>query len=124
MAADEFNKRVIKALAPNGVKCNVYTTERGADILQRDSKDPAERVMILTKTPITYDRMADLGLKLKDINLGGMGLRGERTPFIKNVACSPDEITAIKNLMSKGTHVYYQLVPEQQVIEASEYVDK
>ena len=124
VAADEFNKRVIKALAPNGVKCNVYTTERGADILQRDSKDPAERVMILTKTPITYDRMADLGLKLKDINLGGMGLRGERTPFIKNVACSPDEITAIKNLMSKGTHVYYQLVPEQQVIEASEYVDK
>lgn len=124
VAADEFNKRVIKALAPNGVKCNVYTTERGADILQRDSKDPVERVMILTKTPITYDRMADLGLKLKDINLGGMGLRGERTPFIKNVACSPDEITAIKNLMSKGTHVYYQLVPEQQVIEASEYVDK
>ncbi len=124
VAADEFNKRVIKALAPNGVKCNVYTTERGADILQRDSKDPAERVMILTKTPITYDRMADLGLKLKDINLGGMGLRGERTPFIKNVACSPDEITAIKNLMSKGTHVYYQLVPEQQVIEASECVDK
>ena len=115
---------MMKALAPNGVKCNVYTTDRGADILQRDPKDPAERVMVLTKTPITYDKMSDLGLKLKDVNLGGMGLRGERTPFIKNVACSPDEITAIKNLMSKGTHVYYQLVPEQQVIEASEYVNK
>lgn len=124
VAADEFNKRVIKALAPNGVKCNVYTTERGADILQRDSKDPGEKVMVLTKTPVTYDRMADLGLKLKEVNLGGMGLRGERTPFIKNVACSPAEIQAIKNLMAKGTRVYYQLVPEQQVIEASGYVDK
>ena len=124
VAADAFNKRVIKALAPNGVRCNVYSVEKGADILQRDSKDPAERVMVLTKTPITYDRMADLGLKLSDVNLGGMGLRGERTPFIKNVACSPDEIEAIKNLIEKGTHVYYQLVPEQQVIEAASYVGK
>ena len=124
VAADEFNKRVIKALAPNGVKCNVYTTERGADILQRDAKDSAERVMVLTKTPITYDKMSDMGLRLIDVNLGGMGLRGERKPFIKNVACSPDEVAAIKNLMKIGTHVYYQLVPEQQVIEASEYVDK
>lgn len=122
VAADAFNKRVIKALAPNGVRCNVYSVERGADILQRDSKDPGERVMILTKTPITYDRMAELGLKLSDINLGGMGLRGERTPFIKNVACSPDEITAIKNLRARGTHVYYQLVPEQQVIEVDGYI--
>lgn len=122
VAADQFNKRVIKALAPDGVKCNVYSTEKGADILQRDSKEPGERVMILTKTPITYDRMAKLGLKLKEINLGGMGLRGERTPFIKNVSCSPDEIEAIKNLMANGTRVYYQLVPEQQVIEAKDYV--
>ena len=124
VAADKFNKRVIKALAPNGVKVNVYGTEKGADILQRDSKDPNERVMILTKTPITYDRMADMGLKLSDVNLGGMGLRGERTPFIKNVACSPDEITSIKNLRAKGVHVYYQLVPEQQVIEVDGYLNE
>lgn len=122
VAADAFNKRVIKALAPNGVRCNVYSVERGADILQRDSKEANERVMVLTKTPITYDRMADLGLKLTDVNLGGMGLRGERTPFIKNVACSPDEIQSIKNLREKGTHVYYQLVPEQQVIEVDGYL--
>ena len=122
VAADTFNKRVIKALAPNGVRCNVYSVERGADILQRDSKEASERVMVLTKTPITHDRMADLGLKLTDVNLGGMGLRDERTPFIKNVACSPDEIQSIKNLREKGTHVYYQLVPEQQVIEVDGYL--
>lgn len=122
VAADDFNKRVIKALAPNGVRCNVYTTERGADILQRDSKEPTEKVLILTKSPITYERMAELGLNLPEINLGGMGLRDERTPFIKNVSCSPDEIEAIKKLRAKGTRVYYQLVPEQQVIEVDDYI--
>ncbi len=124
VAADKFNKRVIKALAPNGVKVNVYGTERGAEILQKDSKDPNEKVLILTKTPITYARMVDMGLQLKEVNLGGMGLRGERTPFIKNVACSPDEVESIKHLMSKNVHVYYQLVPEQQVIEVTGYIDR
>ena len=80
--------------------------------------------MILTKTPITYARMVDMGLQLKEVNLGGMGLRGERTPFIKNVACSPDEVESIKHLMSKNVHVYYQLVPEQQVIEVTGYIDR
>lgn len=122
VSQDKFNKRVIKALAPNGVKCNVYSVERGAEILQRDSKEASERVMILTKSPITYERMAELGLNLPEINLGGMGLRGERTPFIKNVSCSPDEIEAIKKLRERGTRVYYQLVPEQQVIETDEYL--
>ena len=70
--------------------------------------------MILTKTPITYDGRYEL--KLSDVNLGGMVLRGERTPFIKNVACSPDEITSSKELRAK-VFMYYQLVPEQQVID-------
>lgn len=124
VAADAFNKRVIKALAPNGVTVNVYGTEKGAEVLMKDPKSPNEKIMVLTKTPITYDRMADLGLNLKEVNLGGMGLRDERTPFIKNVACSPDEIVSIKNLMAKNVHVYYQLVPEQQVIEVTGYLDK
>ena len=124
VAADKFNKRVIKALAPNGVKVNVYATEKGAEVLKKDPREPGERVMVLTKTPITYDRMTDLGLELTDVNLGGMGIRGERTPFIKNVACTPDEITAIKNLMAQNVHVYNQLLPQQQVIEAAGYVDK
>lgn len=122
VANDSFNKRVIKALAPNGVKCNVYSVEKGADILQRPSKEASEKVMVLTKTPNTYAKLVDLGCTFEGVNLGGMGLRGERKPFIKNVACAPDEIESIKHLMDKGVHVYYQLVPEQQVIKAKDYV--
>ena len=81
-----------------------------------------EKIMVLTKTPNTYAKLVDLGCEFEAVNLGGMGLRGERTPFIKNVACCADEIQSIKHLMDKGVNVYYQLVPEQQVIEAKEYV--
>ena len=64
VAADKFNKRVIKALAPNGVKVNVYATEKGAEVLK---KDPGYYSWILnsdftlnTKAMLTKIRLREL----------------------------------------------------------------
>ena len=79
--------------------------------------------MLLAKTPITFNRLYDNGItSIKEVNLGGMGLRDERKTFIKNVACDEKEIESIRNMLGKGIRVYYQLVPEQQIIEANDYV--
>lgn len=123
VAADKFNSRVIKLLAPAGVKVNVYTVDEAA---QRLMKDPVagEKIIVLAKTPITFEQMYKQGVALKSVNLGGMGIRDERTPFIKNVACSPEERESIKTMLEDGISVYYQLVPEQQVIDAAGYIDK
>lgn len=121
VAADKFNSRVLKALAPAGVKVNVYSVDTAAEKLKGDEVK-GERIMVLAKTPITFQKLVNSGLAIKEVNLGGMGLRDERKPFIKNVSASPDEIEAIKDMRSKNVRVYYQLVPEQQVIEVDEYI--
>lgn len=121
VAADKFNNKVLKALAPAGVKVNVYTVDEASEKMKTEGKK-TERVMILTKTPITFLKMIEKGVDLKEVNLGGMGIKETRTPFIKNVACNPDEIDSIKKMIEKGVHVYYQLVPEQQVIEVEAYM--
>ncbi|BEU88620.1 PTS sugar transporter subunit IIB [Selenomonas sp. TAMA-11512] len=117
VAADAFNTRVIKGLAPEGVKCFVWSVATAVEKLKGDPKKD-ERMMILTKTPITFLRLVEGGIGLKEVNLGGMGLRDARRTFIKNVACDEEEIEAIKRLDARGVRVYYQLVPEQQIIEA------
>ena len=68
--------------------------------------------------------MTEVAGELAHVNVGGMLIRREWTTFIINVSCDPDEIASIKNLMAKNVHVYYQLVPEQQVIEVTGYLDK
>jgi PTS system mannose-specific IIB component len=62
------------------------------------------------------------GVPLKEVNLGGMGIRGARRPFIKNVAASPEEVDAIEDMTNRGVHVYYQLVPEQGVVEVPDAI--
>ncbi|MBP1042259.1 PTS sugar transporter subunit IIB [Vagococcus sp. BWB3-3] len=116
VALDTFQKRVLKALAPTGVRVDAYTTEEGIAELSKTYNEK-ERVLLLTKTPITYAKLVEGGIELPQVNLGGMGIRGERQTFIKNVACDEAEIAAIRKMVDKGIHVFYQLVPEQRLIE-------
>ena len=121
VAKDAFNTKLIKLLAPSGVKVDVYSVEDGIKELLGEAKS-GEKIVVLTKTPISFERLADGGVELKDVILGGMGMRGERKPFVKNVSCSPAEIVSIKNMMNKGIHVFYQLVPDQRAIEITDLV--
>lgn len=113
---DEFNVRVVKALAPTGTKCFVYSVDKAAVKLMVKGL-PDERLIVLAKTPVTFDRLIEKGVPLKEVNLGGAGIRGKRKPFINNVSLDPDEVLACEDMKKKGVRVYYQLVPEQGVQE-------
>ena len=123
VAKDEFNVRVVKALAPAGTKVFVYTVEKASEKLMVPGVE-GERLLLLAKTPTTFNRLIQNGVPLKEVNLGGAGIRGERKPFINNVALDPEEVISCEEMQKAGCRVYYQLVPEQGVIEIDEAVKK
>lgn len=123
VAKDEFNKRVVKALAPAGTKVFVYDVDKAAEKLMVPGVE-GERLLLLAKTPTTYARLVQKGVPLKEVNLGGAGIRGARKPFINNVALDPDEVRACEEMQAAGCRVFYQLVPEQGVIEIADAVKK
>ncbi len=119
VANDKFNKRLLQLLAPAGTKIEIYGLEEAVDKLNADFNEK-ERLLLLAKTPVTYEELIKRGVGIKDVNLGGMGIRGERKPFIKNVSCDESEVDSIRRMTNNGVHVYYQLVPEQKVIELTD----
>lgn len=123
VAKDEFNVRVVKALAPAGTKVFVYDVAKASEKLMVPGIE-GERLLVLAKSPTTFDRLVKAGVPLKEVNLGGAGIRGERQPFINNVALSPAEVIACEDMKAAGVRVYYQLVPEQGVIEIDDAVRK
>lgn len=123
VAKDTFNVRVVKALAPAGTKVIVYNVDKAAEKLMVPGVD-GERIMILTKSPSSFARLVRAGVPIKEVNLGGAGIRGERQPFINNVALNPEEVLACEEMKNAGVRVYYQLVPEQGVIEIDDALKK
>ena len=69
VAKDTFNVRVVKALAPAGTKVIVYNVEKAAEKLMVQGV-PGERLLLLAKTPTTYNRLIKAGVPLKEVNLG------------------------------------------------------
>lgn len=119
VSKDPFQRRVLKTLAPKGVQVDVKSVDEAATYL-RGANNEKERILLLSKSPNYYDALSQQGIELPQVNLGGMGLRDQRKPFIKNVAADPHEVDSIRNLVASKVHVFYQLVPEQRLIEVTD----
>ena len=116
VANDKFNRRVLEMVAPKGVKVEIYTLEEGVEALKRDP-DEGEKLILLTKTPITFEKLIDAGIEIPAINIGGMGVRGSRKPFVRNCQADAEEVASMKRMYAKGIDIYYKLVAEQNRIE-------
>lgn len=122
IARNKLTKRVLKASAPSSVQFHIYSTSQAAEILQKPIEDKKEKIMILTKTPLVFLRLAELGCIFSAINLGGMGMYEGREPYFRNISCTKEEANAFCELKELGTDLFYQLVPEQKRFEAEEFM--
>ncbi len=116
VANNAFNSRIIKALAPETVKCFIFTVEQAAEKLMKEGTKK-ERLLVLAKTPLTFKRLIEAGVPIKEVNIGGVGIREDRKNFYKNISLSRAEVEACKEMVNRDCRVYYQLVPEQSTYE-------
>ena len=102
--------------APAGVKVKVYSVEEAAKALKDGLKVPS---IMLAKTPLTYEKIVDLGAHIPAINIGGMGISGERKTLYKNIAADPQERDAIRKFLDQGIQVKIQVIPADKVVDVA-----
>ena len=114
VAKDTFMKRMLKSLAPSGVAIEIFDVVQAAERL-KEEPGKNEGIMLLSKTPVVFEALVREGVNFEKVNLGNMGLKGDRKPFIKNVAANGEERDSMRRLLDRGIYVYYQLVPEDKI---------
>ncbi|WP_196593421.1 PTS system mannose/fructose/N-acetylgalactosamine-transporter subunit IIB [Pectinatus sottacetonis] len=110
VANDEFMSKIITMAAPASFKIGIHTIEQAANILKSD--DTGERVIVLVKTPVTVKALMDKGVKIKNLDLGGMGATKGRKQLYRNISISEDEKKCFESLMDKNVNVFVQIVPD------------
>ena len=109
---DAMMQMVLKTAAPMGTKVFIQSVEEAVEALKKPEK-PNERIVILAKVPQVFEKMLEQGIVLPTIVLGGMGLTAQRQRFYKNVAASSEELECMRRIISHGTEIVYQLVPDE-----------
>jgi len=111
VAKDQFSLSLFKMASPPGVSVEAYTVADAVKLLT-DPAAPDEKVIVLAKSPVAPLAMVNQGVKVKLLNVGGMGAKPGRKPYYRNISASPEELDMLREIKAKGIPVEFRIVPD------------
>jgi len=115
-------QNTLKMAAPEQAKTAIVTIEKAISML-KDPRCDGHKILVLVDNPYDALTLVNAHEDLKTINVGNYGRIGKeeelrkRKVYSNNVYCSDKEVECFNELMNKGIHCYYQVVPDEQQID-------
>ena len=117
VANDAFMKSVLKTCVPANVKLATFTVEKAAARLKKGFA--GDKCIILVKYPKTLYRLMSEGIVFDHVNIGGMGVSGDRTKFFRNISASEEEKKMLKELVEAGSKIDVRIIAEDSETDIS-----
>lgn len=64
-------------------------------------------MIVIAETPLVFEELLKRGIRIPQLNIGGMGIRGERKTVARRIACDEREMESIHQIIRRGVHVYF-----------------
>ncbi|OJG76579.1 hypothetical protein RV10_GL003633 [Enterococcus pallens] len=123
LGKDPFMADVYAMAAPEGVKVEIIDTQ---EIVERLTNGiyANDQLFLLFKNISSVKNAVNNGLKLKQLQLGGVPYEQGRTKVISAVSLLKEEVDFLEELTSSGTEVVAQIVPEESAMGFDEIKNK
>lgn len=115
VAKDMFMASIMKASMPAKIKLKILGIDDAASYLQKDADD--EKLFLLVKTPIVLAELIKKGVDIKQIGVGGMGAKADRTKLYRNIAASEEERTVLREMLEQGIDAFIQVIPDSDRVD-------
>lgn len=107
---DKLQQQLMTVTAKSsGAGIRFFSIQKTADIIGRAA--PNQKIFIICRTPHDVRRLVELGVDLKDVNVGNMHFSEGKHAITKKVYVDDKDMEDLKFLASKGINVYAQDVP-------------
>lgn len=107
---DKLQQQLMTVTAKSsGAGIRFFSIQKTADIIGRAA--PNQKIFIICRTPHDVRRLVELGVELKDVNVGNMHFSEGKHAITKKVYVDDKDMEDLKFLASKGINVYAQDVP-------------
>jgi len=113
VAKDEFIKNVMHMVSPPDTEL-VITGTGDIPKLTKEFDNSDKNTLILMKFPSIAKQIYDVGVEIKELNVGGMGANSDRKKLFKNVSASTAEVETLKMINDMGIKVYFQVTPNEK----------
>lgn len=112
VAGDKIQKNILNMAAPQGIKVHTFGVEKFADVYQ--TTPIKKRTMLLFTSSLDVEQVVKLGVKIEELNIGGMRFQEGRRQLTKALSVTPQEEQAFRNLLAQGVRITIQMVPNDE----------
>ena len=113
VAKDEFIKGVMKMVAPSDRELLISGLDEMPSIAKKLDEESGN-VFILVKYQYVAEEIFKYGIKLQELNIGGIGASPDRKKLFKNISASEAEKATLKEIQDLGINVYFQVTPDEK----------
>lgn len=113
-AADNELQQSLMAVTAksSGVAIRFFTIRHTADVI--DMAAPEQKIFVVVKTPADARRLVELGVHLKEVNVGNMHFAPGKRELTKKVYVDDVDLENLHYLAASGADVYCQDVPGKE----------
>ena len=115
-AKNAFLCDVMKMAVPSGCSVQILTVADAVSVVQASAKSD-EKAIVLVKAPVTLRALIDLGIVIKEINVGNVGAGPGRKAVMRSTQLTKDEFDTLVGMSAQGVHIYFQMLPEAKSME-------
>ena len=123
VANNDMQKSLLRMAAPPNVSTSIITRETAVKNILNE-KYLGQRVMIIVKNPKDILDLMDLGLDIKEVNVGNMASRKDTIQIKRSVSITNDELGNFLQLEKRGVLLTAMMVPDEGKNYLKDYLKK
>ncbi|HBC4134868.1 TPA: PTS sugar transporter subunit IIB [Enterococcus faecalis] len=120
---DEFLQSIYLMAAPPGVSVVIKGIDSAKEYWESQEKEE-KKVLFLVPDLTTLKAMVDQEIIKEEIQVGGLGGGPNRKNVLKNINLSEEDVAILTELLTKGIHVFFQAIPEENPLPIQKLIEK
>lgn len=123
VASNPWERELYLACVPPGIKATIHSVDEVVDLIFKDGFKE-EKSILLVDSPFDILRMAEKGVSIDRVNVGGVHFKRGRKKILPYLYLSNEEISAFKKLFLLGIRCECRDVPLAEKKDLSELLAK
>lgn len=111
LAKDEFMLEIYLLAAPTGLKVECYSKDDTVKYWKEEQFGDG-KVLLLLPDLASFKYIYDSGVKVTDMQVGGLGGAPNRKVVFQNITLDDDDVKILNDLDQQGIQIIFQTIPE------------
>ncbi len=123
VASDRMQKTLFSMAVPDHAKISILTIAQAKEAILNGQFE-RDRTMLLLVSPRDVLNLINKGVRIKEVNVGGMHYSPDKKQILKAISVSKQDIQAFQELDKLGVRLEARMVPDDEKIDIMEIIKR